>query len=105
MKCPRCESYVLAEQNRGGITVDVCSQCRGAWLDRGELEKLISQAQTINEQIQYDRRHDLDDDDDDLHRKGSYQGRNDHDHDNQRLDSQGRPRKRRWYESLTEMFD
>lgn len=103
MNCPRCESSILAEKNRGGIAVDVCSQCRGIWLDRGELEKLISQAQAIDEQAQYDRRRDHDDDDD--YRKGEYRHRDSHDHDDPPYGAQGRPRRRRWYESFTDMFD
>jgi Zn-finger nucleic acid-binding protein len=44
MKCPRCETTALDERERDGITVDVCAGCRGLWLDRGELEKLIARA-------------------------------------------------------------
>ena len=44
MKCPRCETAMLDERERDGITVDVCASCRGLWLDRGELEKLIARA-------------------------------------------------------------
>ena len=44
MKCPRCETAVLDEREREGITIDVCASCRGLWLDRGELEKLIARA-------------------------------------------------------------
>lgn len=104
MNCPRCESSLLAERNRGGIVVDVCSQCRGVWLDRGELEKLIAQAQALDEHSQYDRRREYGDDDDDL-RKGQFRQRDDHDHEDVPYDAQGRPRKRRWYESFTDMFD
>jgi Zn-finger nucleic acid-binding protein len=44
MKCPRCETTTLDERDRDGITVDACPGCRGLWLDRGELEKLIARA-------------------------------------------------------------
>lgn len=44
MQCPRCQTTVLTEKDRDGITVDICSSCRGVWLDRGELEKLIARA-------------------------------------------------------------
>jgi uncharacterized protein len=44
MKCPRCETETLDERDRDGITVDACPSCRGLWLDRGELEKLIARA-------------------------------------------------------------
>lgn len=44
MNCPRCESTVLEEKDREGILVDGCPKCRGVWLDRGELEKLIQRS-------------------------------------------------------------
>jgi Zn-finger nucleic acid-binding protein len=44
MNCPRCQSAVLDERDRSGLTVDVCPSCRGVWLDRGELEKLLALA-------------------------------------------------------------
>jgi hypothetical protein len=43
MKCPVCNiDLKLAE--RQGIEIDYCSQCRGVWLDRGELDKIIERA-------------------------------------------------------------
>jgi uncharacterized protein len=44
MNCPRCTSEPLDERDREGVTIDVCRACRGVWLDRGELEKLIARA-------------------------------------------------------------
>jgi Zn-finger nucleic acid-binding protein len=44
MRCPRCEAAVLDERERDGVVVDACPSCRGIWLDRGELEKLIARA-------------------------------------------------------------
>jgi Zn-finger nucleic acid-binding protein len=44
MQCPRCQNQVLDEIDRSGVTVDRCTSCRGIWLDRGELEKLIARA-------------------------------------------------------------
>lgn len=44
MICPRCESPSLDERVREGVTIDVCASCRGIWLDRGELEKLIARS-------------------------------------------------------------
>lgn len=41
MKCPRCDGS-LDERERQGVTVDVCTSCRGVWLDRGELEKMLA---------------------------------------------------------------
>lgn len=37
--CPVCQGQ-MKEINRDGVLIDTCTQCRGVWLDRGELEKL-----------------------------------------------------------------
>jgi uncharacterized protein len=55
MKCPRCDTAVLDERERNGVTVDVCPSCRGVWLDRGELEKMLAYAarEVEQERAQY----------------------------------------------------
>lgn len=40
MNCPKCESDMRSYE-RNGVTVDQCTGCRGIFLDRGELERLI----------------------------------------------------------------
>ena len=40
MNCPSC-STVLNITERRGIEIDYCPKCRGVWLDRGELDKLL----------------------------------------------------------------
>ena len=40
MKCPVCD-VALQMSERQGIEIDYCPQCRGVWLDRGELDKII----------------------------------------------------------------
>ena len=40
MKCP-VDDTTLAISDRQGIEIDYCPECRGVWLDRGELDKLI----------------------------------------------------------------
>lgn len=44
MKCPVCADVNLAMSDRQGIEIDYCPQCRGVWLDRGELDKLIERS-------------------------------------------------------------
>ena len=44
--CPRCGAG-LTMSERQGIEIDYCSQCRGVWLDRGELDKLIERTGAI----------------------------------------------------------
>jgi uncharacterized protein len=41
MKCPVCKEINLEMSERQGIEIDYCPECRGIWLDRGELDKLI----------------------------------------------------------------
>lgn len=43
MKCP-VDSIDLIMSERGGVEIDYCPQCRGVWLDRGELDKIIDRA-------------------------------------------------------------
>jgi hypothetical protein len=96
---------VLDEREREGVTIDVCQQCRGIWLDRGELERLIARA--VEEQEALERRsgHGRDDDDDDHDRHETHRPKDaDHGQEDRRYPD-GRVRKRRWYESLTDMFD
>lgn len=44
MKCPTCPEVALVMADRQGIEIDYCPQCRGVWLDRGELDKLIEKS-------------------------------------------------------------
>ena len=43
MKCPKCD-VPLAMSERQNVEVDYCPNCRGVWLDRGELDKIIDRA-------------------------------------------------------------
>jgi Zn-finger nucleic acid-binding protein len=43
MKCPKCHTDLMIS-DRQGIEIDFCPQCRGVWLDRGELDKIIERA-------------------------------------------------------------
>jgi Zn-finger nucleic acid-binding protein len=77
---------VLDERERDGVVVDSCPGCRGVWLDRGELEKLIARATREFDEFRPRRDHDDDDDDDD--------------------DRYRHPRRKRsFFESLGEIFD
>jgi Zn-finger nucleic acid-binding protein len=42
MKCPSCITTDLVKAHREGINVDYCPSCNGMWLDRGELDKVVS---------------------------------------------------------------
>ena len=43
MKCPRCQVDLMIS-DRQGIEIDFCPQCRGVWLDRGELDKITERS-------------------------------------------------------------
>eukprot|EP01031_Cornospumella_fuschlensis_P003238 gene3238-4028_t len=47
MKCPTCPDSTLTMTDRQGIEIDYCPQCRGVWLDRGELDKLMDRAAAV----------------------------------------------------------
>ena len=44
MKCLTCTDTALVMSDRQGVEIDYCPQCRGVWLDRGELDKLIERS-------------------------------------------------------------
>ncbi len=44
MNCPVCTTVNLVMAERQGIEIDYCPKCRGVWLDRGELDKLIERS-------------------------------------------------------------
>ena len=56
MKCPNCnEVLVMAE--RQGVEIDYCPKCRGVWLDKGELDKII--VKSSDHETKYSRESDL----------------------------------------------
>jgi hypothetical protein len=78
--CPKCQGGIRSYE-RSGITVDQCADCRGIFLDRGELEHLVDAEQSWQrrEPSQFERQRDReipfpktfgdgDDDDDDRYR-------------------------------------
>jgi Zn-finger nucleic acid-binding protein len=64
MKCPHCEQTDLVLSERQGVEIDYCPKCRGVWLDRGELDKIVDRAAEYDARSQNRR----DDDDDDRRR-------------------------------------
>lgn len=117
MNCPTCPSSVLVMTERNGIEIDYCPTCRGVWLDRGELDKIIERvtASTVApasvaapspanamappavddarrwHDERYDDRHERRDDDDDDDDRRSYRG--------------GYQKKKRRESLLGELFD
>ena len=44
MDCPVCPNTKLVMTERQAIEIDYCPNCRGVWLDRGELDKIIDKS-------------------------------------------------------------
>ncbi|MBK8021465.1 MAG: zf-TFIIB domain-containing protein [Chloroflexi bacterium] len=49
MKCPVCQTVDLKMSERQGVEIDYCPNCRGVWLDRGELDKIIERVNASGE--------------------------------------------------------
>jgi uncharacterized protein len=45
MLCPACKDVTLSLADRQGIEIDFCPHCRGVWLDRGELDRIIARTE------------------------------------------------------------
>ena len=72
--CPSC-SGPLIEIERSGVLIDACRDCRGIWLDRGELDKLVAAERVADEDFLREVRGDTgvrgyDRDDDDVEYEG-----------------------------------
>ena len=96
MKCPVCKDTTLLMSERQGVEIDYCPECRGVWLDRGELDKLIvgeEKAYAGNQQSAPDNQRYVDD------------SRNDrHSHDDKH-DKHSQPRKHKRESFLGEIFE
>ena len=46
MVCPSCGGD-LVELERSGVRIDACRQCRGVWLDRGELDRILERERQV----------------------------------------------------------
>jgi len=90
MICPQC-NIPMQEVTKTGVLIDLCPQCKSVWLDRGELEKILTRAREVEREWEEEqgrfaqRPKDYDDDD----------------HYKRRSGSEGQYRKKRW----TEIFD
>ncbi|CAM4415701.1 TFIIB-type zinc ribbon-containing protein [Paenibacillus tarimensis] len=51
MNCPVCDGIRMREVEKDGVMIDICPQCKGVWLDRGELDKLMGGVREIREEF------------------------------------------------------
>lgn len=71
MNCPIC-NIPLTMSERQGVEIDYCSKCRGVWLDRGELEKIIERSTSETPSRPYPERQGGHDQHYDKHRDDHY---------------------------------
>lgn len=67
LRCPSCDGP-MGQVERRAVLIDLCRDCKGVFLDRGELDKLLDQAEADlapTERFGRERRSGHDDDDDD----------------------------------------
>jgi len=78
MNCP-LDGELLQMSERSGVEIDYCPRCRGVWLDRGELDKILERAERELPSVPY--------------------------RDDDRGDKQGRPFKKKKKNFLSEMLE
>lgn len=87
LTCPKCGGQMRSYE-RNGVTVDQCTECRGIFLDRGELERLIDA-----ENSHYER---------EFSNRGGYEERPPRDHDDRREQKPKKSKKKSFLENLME---
>lgn len=57
MKCPVCNDVRMREVVKNDVLIDVCPDCKGVWLDRGELDKLMQGVKEMQQEVERLERH------------------------------------------------
>lgn len=97
MLCPLC-NIELAMSERQGIEIDYCPQCRGVWLDRGELDKIIERSSTKSKGSRKEYR-------DNYHESHHYNDEQNHKPKRGHKEKKYRPRRKKRESILEEIFD
>lgn len=73
MLCPVCKVDLLLSEKQG-IEIDYCPKCRGIWLDRGELDKIVEKSANVEDNFRQKERNTNTNyrDDDDWHKSHGY---------------------------------
>lgn len=50
MNCPVCHDSRMKEVEKNGVLIDICPSCKGVWLDRGELDKLMGEVREVRDE-------------------------------------------------------
>ena len=108
MKCP-LDGTELRISDREGIEIDYCPQCRGVWLDRGELDKVLERSARTSPADDRTRDRDRDrdrySDTDRTRRDDDDRGRSDRDRDSDRDYDRGYGRKNKRRSILEDLLD
>ena len=89
LTCPKCGGQMRSYE-RNGVTVDQCTECRGIFLDRGELERLVD-AENSHYEREYSERS-----------RGGYEERPPRDYDEKRGHKPKKSKKKSFLENLME---
>lgn len=105
MKCPVCSDVRMREVEKDSVLIDVCPDCKGVWLDRGELDKLMAGIREVRNE--YDRMERYVSNDDKYERQYN---NNDRSHDPQGhngYDKNGKPykKKKNMMDVFGDLFD
>ncbi len=107
MKCPICDIEMRITE-REGVEIDYCPQCRGVWLDRGELEKILARVESQQSGGRDERNEDEDDEDEDRpgdRRAGRYRDEDPRREGEYRRESESRSGGKRKEGFLSNLFD
>lgn len=101
MICPVCKDIDLVMSERQGVEIDYCPSCRGVWLDRGELDKIIEKSSNYqqNNHSSYTKYED---------NRNSYNKHNNQQHFNNHFENRNQhhtPYKKKKEGFLSEIFD
>jgi Zn-finger nucleic acid-binding protein len=89
MRCP-LDGTTLAMAERAGVEIDYCPQCRGVWLDRGELDRIIERCAGVGYERETGRGNDRD-----QNGREHHHDRRDHEDDEYRGGRDEQPRRKR----------
>ena len=98
MQCP-IDGATLVMSERQGIEIDYCPQCRGVWLDRGEIDKIIERSVGVPQPGSYQQPRQEQKRDDRRYEKREYE-RRDYDDDDRRHDNRRGHHRESWLGDL-----
>ena len=96
MNCPLCE-VDLQMTERQGIEIDYCPKCRGVWLDRGELDKIMERANAESPAARETR--------EPAPRQEEHRSHDDHKHDDRKDDDYKHKKKKSKTSMIGDLFD